>query len=186
MNKDWVLSQELFDALLNWLDPDREQAGHRYEEIRRRLIKIFSCRGCHKPEDLTDETINRVAGKLKDIEGKFSGPPARYFYGVANKVHLEYLRERQVRPSTSPPANSERIEAEYRCLEHCMGLLSAENRQLVLKYYQGDKQEKIEQRKMLAAELGIAANALRIRAFRIRNSLLGCVQDCLAQSSETS
>ena len=35
MNKDWELSQEDFDALLDWLDPDREQAGIKYEQIRK-------------------------------------------------------------------------------------------------------------------------------------------------------
>lgn len=182
MDKDWVLSQETFDALLNWLDPDREQAGRRYEEIRRRLIKIFSCRGCREPEDLTDETINRVARKLKDIEGSFSGSPTRYFYGVANKVHLEYLREKQVQPMPDPPGNSEEVEEEHRCLEHCMDLLSSENKMLVLEYYQGDKQAKIDHRKVLAERLGIALNALRIRAFRIRASLQECVRDCVRRS----
>ncbi|HEY7785163.1 MAG TPA: hypothetical protein VIB00_10575, partial [Pyrinomonadaceae bacterium] len=61
MNKDWVLTQESFDALLHWLDPQRDRAGLRYEEIRRSLIKIFACRGCAEPEDLADETINRVS-----------------------------------------------------------------------------------------------------------------------------
>jgi hypothetical protein len=27
MNKEWSLTQENFDALLLWLDPNREQAG---------------------------------------------------------------------------------------------------------------------------------------------------------------
>jgi hypothetical protein len=52
MNKNWVLSQEAFDALLDWLDPDREQAGIKYEQIRLRLIKIFTGRGCSDAEDL--------------------------------------------------------------------------------------------------------------------------------------
>ena len=59
MKKGWVLTQELFDTLLDWLDPDRERAGHRYETIRLRLIKIFTSRGCPEAEELADETINR-------------------------------------------------------------------------------------------------------------------------------
>ena len=97
MNKEWVLTQESFDALLAWLDPNRELAGRKYEDIRTRLVKIFSCRGCYEPEDLADETINRVTSKLKDIESSFIGERARYFYGVANKVHLEYLRRKPYR-----------------------------------------------------------------------------------------
>jgi hypothetical protein len=45
MKKGWVLTQELFDPLLDWLDPDRERAGHKYETIRLKLIKIFTSRG---------------------------------------------------------------------------------------------------------------------------------------------
>ena len=50
MNKDWFLTQEAFDALLAWLDPEREAAGRKYEEIRLRLIKLFTCRGCSEPD----------------------------------------------------------------------------------------------------------------------------------------
>ena len=45
MKKGWVLTQELFDTLLDWLDPDRERAGQKYETIRLKLIKIFTSRG---------------------------------------------------------------------------------------------------------------------------------------------
>jgi dihydroneopterin aldolase len=68
MKKNWELSQETFDALLAWLDSDRDQAAMKYEKIRRALIKIFTGRACVEPEDLADETINRVARKLKEIE----------------------------------------------------------------------------------------------------------------------
>jgi DNA-directed RNA polymerase specialized sigma24 family protein len=179
MNKSWVLSQEQFDALLNWLAPEREQAGQKYEEIRTRLIKIFTCRGCYEPEDLADETINRVINRLTEIQGHFKGDQARYFYGVANKVHLEYLRRKQLQHIDAPKSDSSRVEAEFKCLEHCLNQLSAENRHLVVQYYQLERQARIDQRKTLAKEFGIKLNALRIRAHRIRATLLECVQECL-------
>ena len=183
MNKNWVLTQESFDALLDWLDPQREQAGQKYEDIRLRLIKIFTCRGCFEPEDLADETINRVTGKLKQIEGDFTGDRARYFYGVANKVHLEYLRRKPVLPSQVLPRTSDGVEQEFECLERCMEQLTPENRELVLQYYQEEKKAKIDHRKLLAEKLGIAVNALRIRACRIRASLQECVQACLRRTA---
>lgn len=183
MNKEWVLTQESFDALLAWLDPNRELAGRKYEDIRTRLIKIFSCRGCYEPEDLADETINRVTNKLKDIETSFVGERARYFYGVANKVHMEYLRRKLPPPVQRSINDPDAIEREYDCLEQCMQRLSVNNRELVLQYYQEDKQAKIDQRKKLAEQLGIALNALRIRAHRIRASLQECVQSCVQEAT---
>jgi hypothetical protein len=56
-------NQEAFDQLLTWLNPDRERSGKKYEEIRKRLITIFTCRGCLIPKELSDETIDRVVTK---------------------------------------------------------------------------------------------------------------------------
>lgn len=180
MNKETVLTQESFDQLLAWLDSDRDQAGKKYEFIRQRLIKIFTCRGCPDAEELADETINRVTLKAAKIAKEFVGDnPALYFYGVAQKVYLESLRKR---PPVVPPSHiikSDEIEQEYDCLERCMEQLSQSNRELVLEYYQNDKRAKIEHRKELAQRLGIAQNALRIRAHRIRLILQQCVQGCL-------
>ncbi|HKO98898.1 MAG TPA: hypothetical protein VJU86_17995 [Pyrinomonadaceae bacterium] len=178
MNKDWVLTPESFEALLAWLHPQREEAGKKYEYIRLRLIKMFACRGCSEPEDLADESINRVIAKLGDIQSYFQGDPALYFYGVANKVHLEYLRRRPT-PTLPPPRDdAETIEKEYECLEKCIQKLTPANRDLVIQYYQQEKRAKIEHRKQLAEHFGIALNALRIRAHRIRTTLQQCVRDC--------
>lgn len=182
MNKDWVLTQESFDALLTWLDPNREQAGRKYEDIRLRLIKIFTCRGCAEPEDLADETINRVTKRLKDIAAEFEGERAKYFYGVANKVHLEYLRRKPIPSPPPPPPDADDAERMYSCLEKCLERLPSENRLIVVQYYQEEKKAKIDHRRHLAERLGIALNALRIRAFRIRTLLQGCVRDCLEQT----
>lgn len=182
MKKNWALSQESFDALLDWLDSDREQAGMKYEQIRRNLIKIFVNRGCAEAEDFADETINRVVSKLDEVKKEFTGDPARYFYGVANKIFLEYQRRKPLQPPSLPPDDSNRVEQEYRCLEHCIGRLSEADRELLLLYYQAEGREKIEQRKLLATKLGIAPNALRIRAFRIRAMVQRCVEKCVEGS----
>jgi RNA polymerase sigma factor (sigma-70 family) len=193
MKRDWNLTQESFGLLLEWLDSDRDQAGVRYEKIRLRLIKIFTCRGCGEADDLADETINRVTAKLSEITTTYSGDPALYFYGVARKVHLEYLRSRpQVQVASHSDgdltnriahsaAGADEVEEEYACLEQCMEQLSQENRRLVLEYYQEEKRAKIDHRRKLAEQLGIAVNALRIRAHRIRLQLQQCVQTCLEQ-----
>jgi DNA-directed RNA polymerase specialized sigma24 family protein len=182
MNKNWVLTKEALDALLAWLNSDRDMAGQKYEEIRLRLIKIFVCRGCSEPEDLADETINRVSKKLGEIRATYSGEPGRYFYGVANKVHLEYRRRKPVPVLPLPDDGSDELEKEYACLEKCIQKLTPDNRVLVLQYYQEEKRAKIDHRKNLADRLGIALNALRIRACRIRASLQQCVQTCINEA----
>jgi DNA-directed RNA polymerase specialized sigma24 family protein len=183
MNREWVLTKESFDALLAWLDPDRELAAQQYEAIRKRLIKIFACRGCSGSEDLADETINRVTNKLSHIGDSFIGERSRYFYGVANKVYMEYLRKKPLPPTPPPTDDTDEKEQEYDCLERCMQGLTADNRKLVLEYYQEEKQAKIDHRKRLAEHLGIALNALRIRAHRIRTSLQECVRNCVQAAS---
>jgi DNA-directed RNA polymerase specialized sigma24 family protein len=192
MKRDWALTQDAFDSLLNWLDADRERAASRYETIRLRLIKIFTCRGCLEAEDLADETINRVTARVPEIAKGYQGDPAQYFFGVCQKVHLEYLRkvsahrelDSGIGGDASRPAATmipQDIEAEYECLERCLDNLPTANRELVIKYYQQERQAKIDHRKLLAQELGIAVNALRIRAHRIRLALQKCVEDCVEQ-----
>ena len=181
MKKEMVLTRESFDLLLEWLDKDRELAGQKYEKIRLRLIKMFTCRGCGEAEDQADETISRVCSKVRDIKSGYQGDPALYFYGVANKLHLEYLRQLHAQPLPTSLAveTQEDREAELECLDRCMDELSPANRDLVLRYYAEEKRAKIEYRKKLADEIGIAVNALRIRAHRIRMTLQQCVRQCL-------
>lgn len=192
MKKEWVLTEDAFESLLAWLDDDRERAGSKYETIRLRLIKIFTCRGCFEAEELADETINRVVGKVDEIANTYQGDPALYFYGVSHNIHLEYLRKLKLRVSETPSESTytapqpsvglvEDIEPEFECLEHCLDDLPPDSRQLVLEYYQHEKHAKIDHRRRLADELGIAANALRIRAHRMRRALRDCVQHCLEQ-----
>lgn len=181
MKREREITQEAFDKLLTWLDADRDRAGAKYETIRRRLIKIFTCRGCAEADDLADETINRVTTKVADISGSYSGEPALYFYGVAQKVHLEYLRQSRPRQPQPDVVTVENDEQEYECLEQCLDQLPSETRQLVIEYYQDVKRAKIEHRRKLAEQLGIAVNALRIRAHRVRLQLQRCVMNCLEE-----
>lgn len=179
LRSEWNISPELFDDFLAWLDPDRKEAGIRYEEIRRRLVKIFTCRGCSCPEDLADETINRVIVKVRELRDDYQGDPARYFGGVARNVFHEYARKRSlptVQPEPDPPELRER---ELNCLDDCLDGISVDNRRLILCYYEGEKGSRIRNRNKMAHELGTEPNALRIRVHRIRTVLQQCVRTCL-------
>lgn len=176
------LDQMSFEMLLGWLSPDRELAAAKYEDIRRRLITVFTCRACAEAEELADETFDRVMRKVPEISQSYVGDPALYFYGVAQKIHLEYLRKKKRPPPPAPERSAEsEPEPAYDCLEECMQKLAAGERDLVLQYYREEKRAKIEHRKLLAESLGIGLNALRIRAFRIRVALQKCVEECLVE-----
>ena len=180
MHKDWFLSQEAFDALLKWLDSDREQAAMKYEDIRSRLIKIFTGRGCVEAEDLADETINRVMQAIQKEKFIFDGAPIRYFYGVAKLVHLESLRRRPA-PET-PFHDTDTIEREHRCLDRCVEHLPERSRELVLSYYQEQGRARFEHRAKLASQLDMPVNTLRVQAHRIRALLRECITECLEEN----
>src|SRR5215212_3940059 len=147
MTKKW---EDNFDALLTWLDPDREKAGRKYEDIRHSLIVIFEWRGCYDAEDLADETITRVLNKVPDVANGYVGDPALYFYAVAKRLAYEVSRRHQVRtevenPETLPDPqvndDDERNnrEPEFECLDQCLAQLSPADRELILLYYQQDQ-----------------------------------------------
>lgn len=201
LNKAWVLTREAFDRLLARLDPDRERAGQRYEQIRLALITFFECRGSASPEDAVDETVNRVARRL--LEGKeiYATNPASYFYGVARNVLKESWTSPDRRAAAldavpqgklAAPAlagtgegnpAARRDEQRLECLEHCLQELASKERALIGGYYEGEGGIKIRNRERLARTLDIGLNALRIRALRIRERLEACVERGLARAT---
>lgn len=165
--------------------------------MRRRLVSYFDRKNCLAPDELTDETLNRVARRLEEEGAITDATPAQYCYIVAKFVFLESLRRAESSPlslddlpdanpaALSPSAilevNDEKAlkEARLTCLEQCLENLDADNRELLLQYYQGEQRAKIENRRLLAERLGITANALSIRACRIRDRLESCISKCL-------
>ena len=119
-----ILKQEEFDRLLTWLDHDAERAGLTYEKIRWRLVAILASRGCVCPEELADETIDRVARRVVDIQDSYVGDKAIYFLGVMNNVHHEYLK----RPMTPrPPEPDDDVEAKENGRSSCWGVQTTED-----------------------------------------------------------
>ena len=184
----WTLTQDAFDKLLIVFGGDRESGSEKYLEIRGNLTRFFEWRGCPFPEDHADETMNRVAKKVAGGEEILN--PAGYAMGVARLLLLEILKGRQREQSalTEIGQTSEAYEAEddsegrLTCLRNCLQTLSSENRDLILQYYQGEKSEKIQNRKKLMERLGIPVNTLRMRALRLRERLQTCVEECLSRT----
>jgi DNA-directed RNA polymerase specialized sigma24 family protein len=180
-------SPEVLRAFLLWLGEDEGSGARKYEEIRRKLVLLFRYRGCYIPEELADETIDRTARAVMKPDFHYKGDQVLYFRGVARNVFLEWVR-RERRLPTDPisqsnteiavlPSNPE-PDLRKDCLEHCLNALPAAKKTLVIRYYRSEKREKIDGRQVLAEELGIGVNALRIQVFRIRNALRQCVANC--------
>jgi DNA-directed RNA polymerase specialized sigma24 family protein len=195
--KDWTLTKEAFEQLLASLDANRDRAGQKYENLRRKLIEFFEARGSNSPADHTDETINRVARRI--AEGEEIASLEGYFYGVARLLLKETLRARDRDPIAlelaSLPTNAVDDEAHERrrreeeqrvkCFEECLSKLFSIHRILIVEYYREEKGVKIEQRKRQAEALGMSLNALRCRACRIRVDLAQCINSCMAHSEDT-
>jgi DNA-directed RNA polymerase specialized sigma24 family protein len=173
------LRQEDFDRLLAWLDNDRERAGLLYEKIRWRLVTILAARGCSLAEELADETIDRVARRVSDIQATYAGDKAIYFLGVMNNVHHEYLRRPPLPRLIEQKQDVENREQIHLCLDRCVAQLAPYARQLIERYYAADRQAKIDLRKLIAREMGIKTSTLRLRALRIRAKLQTCIESCL-------
>ncbi len=158
--------------------------------MRRRLELYFERRNCRAPEDLADETLNRVTRRLEEEGTITTDSPAHYCYIVARLVLHEYLRTTKTVSDISPDdsaaiararlqttvAPDEVSEQLLAVLEQCLDSLTSADRELILEYYHGEQRAKIEQRRNLAARLGLTANALTIRACRLRDRLESCVK----------
>lgn len=178
------MNPRAFGMLMDALDgSDREQAGMEYERIRTILVNFFGWRGCQFPEDLADETFNRVARRLE--EGEMIRNLPDYAYGVARRLALETLPVQSKREAEEPDWErmpvfapddktlSEQDVLDKRATAFDMALqgLSPDDQRIIMRYYTGDKRAKIEDRIALAGELGVTLNVLRVRIYRLRQQL---------------
>jgi DNA-directed RNA polymerase specialized sigma24 family protein len=192
-----ALTQIAFARLLEWLDEGTASNGERYLEMRRRLVTYFDRRNRYAADDLADETLNRIARTLEQDGAIATKPAARYCYVVARFVLLEDYRRagREVpldEPRTAAISKAATLIAfdqdqtrtakeqllDY--LDRCLQELKPAQRELAVEYYRDARRERIDHRRELATRLGITMNALAIRACRIRDTLMGCVDSCRA------
>jgi DNA-directed RNA polymerase specialized sigma24 family protein len=188
-------STQTFQQLLNWLDQGIDSQGRNYLEMRERLVAYFDRKNCPEPDELADETFNRVARRLQEEDCLQSETPAKYCYIVARFVFLEHLRAKQKDDAvledlhrynggfTTTEHDDDEKDMKERmltCLEECVAKLDLTMRKVILEYYVGTERVKIENRRALAKSLGISSNALSIRACRIRDRLETCIQQCTA------
>jgi DNA-directed RNA polymerase specialized sigma24 family protein len=178
------LTKEAYDKLLHALSPDRDKAAEALLQIQLKLARYFEWRRVDAPEELADETVNRVARRIS--EGQQIDNLPGYFYGVAKLVFFEWEKTRKPTYLDDLPPIEQPIEPEicdpdprFECFDNCVEKLESENRTLIMDYYQEERRAKIELRQQLADKLRIPLNALRIRVHRIRKRLEECINKCL-------
>lgn len=180
------VTREAFANFLAWLGPTAEDAGEEYEHVRGLLMKFFSLRGCPFPEDLADETINRVILKVgeEQIENRRA-----YCYGVARNVYRESLRRERkhldiddVQIAAAAPAEQ---SFSHDCLDKCLAELPPERRTTLLKYFSVSKTEKIIEHQSLAQRLNLTPTALRMNVMRCKQRLAGCIRHCMGEGAVT-
>jgi len=176
------LTADAFNMLLDRLDADRSRAGEKYARLHRKLVKVFTYEGAESPEDCADEAINRVAKRLEGGESILDLD--RYTLGVARLLFKEVLQRQRVaraallealRQSEIPTSTSD-LESRIAALRICLERLPPESRDLIINYYQGERNAKITNRRKLAEQLRVPSNALRNRIFRLREKLERCLE----------
>jgi DNA-directed RNA polymerase specialized sigma24 family protein len=184
---DWELTGDAFAKFLACLDPDPARAGEKYEALREALVKFLDWRGAPFPEELVDETFNRVMRKLE--EGETIRDLPIYCHGMARRVFLQSLERpgnkrvglEELSMIAIPGPDVTDVRREW--LNHCLRQLPAENRGLIIEYYRKDGRHKIDHRASMAERLGIPLSALRSRAQRIRGKLERCIMRRLKDRS---
>ena len=192
MARDSAIPPESLEEILAWLSPDRDVAATMYVRLRHDLAKLFTWGRCADPEGLTDEAFDRVAKKVHDVKQTYDGDPRRYFRAVANNLIKEDLKKIKTQlslddvdlpgPQISETEDESAADMED-CLQLCLNKLTNDKRELIVAYYAKEKQARIDHRNELARKFGISVETLRVRVFRIRESLAECIERCLKRKA---
>ncbi|MEO6589635.1 MAG: hypothetical protein ABIP06_10050 [Pyrinomonadaceae bacterium] len=186
------LKTEEFETLLGWFSEDRERAGEEYNKIRESLIRFFRFKGCSDSQSLADETINRVAEKIRTFDESKNVKKISIFYGFASNIFREYLRTSKRRNeklnsisenrTTFAEMDEDLEDGRIECLNQCLKELSAEDRTIFIEYYAPGKEKKSAARRMIAERINCEMNALQVRVFRLRGVLAKCIGKCMKKS----
>lgn len=204
MSADAPSRETAFEVLLSGLRADSPAPSAGYRALRQRLVGYFEWRDVDDPDELADETLDRVIARIE--QGEQVQSIAAYAFGVARLVLLEWQRGRAVFVSGRssmfqstddedfPPAPSvtealdvigDRAEHEARLvrLEQCLERLAPNERQVVLDYYADHSSGRIAQRRDLIKTLRTSANNLRVKVFRIRAKIEACMLQALREAA---
>jgi DNA-directed RNA polymerase specialized sigma24 family protein len=177
------MSPEEFDRLLAWFAPDRDAAAKMYLAAHKNLTRFFQFNYCNRPEDLTDEVMNRVSKKVPPLrEGLDHIAVLR---GFARHVLKEYRRspdwhaEDLSGEDPAPVVTASGIddaEIRSRNLQTCLAGLPERDGQLLVEYYKYEPSAKIAHRQAMAKAQQMTLNALRLKVSRLKSIVEKCVK----------
>jgi DNA-directed RNA polymerase specialized sigma24 family protein len=182
--------QDVFRPLLDWLNPDREEAAARLTALRRRLIWFFRRRGQSRDaEDLAHDVLLTMANKCADGAADAYQVPEQLMVGIAwnvlrRKVAVSEPAADDVAAVDSIPVVFPRPEfadsPDKRCRDRVLAALPTADKRLLVEYVAGDERERAE----MANRLGISRETLRVRIHRMKRTLLEKVHDCVKTSRQ--
>jgi len=183
MKKERSPTPEEFDKLLLWFNADRNTAGESLTKIHTRLVQIFTSRHCPEGDELADEVVNRVTVRIVSVRDNYPSA-AQCCMAFVENVYREWLRDQKIRINAREPDKPRRhddLEREDRCLTKCLQTLDERDRDVFVRYFEGEGRARINARDKLAQERALTANALRIKAHRLRKRMRICIEECLEQ-----
>ena len=187
-------------ALLGWFSPNKEQAEHRYQNLRQKLVVLFARQGVRSPfiEEMADETLERAGHKLASGEVVRHSEPMAYLHGIAKNVLFEHWREQQklaakeiplddffslsankLEFSLQQPNDPDERERLLECLNKFLSRLSPEDEDLLRSCYHDNKRQQAANRRAAAKRLNLAESSLRANLYRICQSLKPKVRACV-------
>jgi hypothetical protein len=177
------MSPEEFGQLLAWFAPDRDAAAKMYLAAHKNLVRFFQFNFCNRPEDLTDEVMNRVAKKVPPLrEGLDHIAVLRGFarnvlkeYKRSPDWHLEDLTGEEPAPVVKASGIDD-AEIRSRNLQTCLAALPEPDGQLLVEYHKYEPSAKITHRRAMAKARQMTPNALRLKISRLKSTVEDCVK----------
>jgi DNA-directed RNA polymerase specialized sigma24 family protein len=172
-----------FEKFLANLSADEQQAGERYDELRRSLIRYFRFKGDAAPEEAADTVFDRVLQKL--AENQKIHEISNYCFGVARLVALE-----RARSSEREKRAAQKFYQTHNCdgdfagenedlinFRHCLKKLAPHEQKMLAEYFaDGTTDEKAARRNEIAHSENTTLSNLRTRVHRLRQALAECLQ----------
>jgi DNA-directed RNA polymerase specialized sigma24 family protein len=190
------------DRLLSFFDSNPVIAGEKLLRCRQKLIRRFGAERCRDPEDLANETLQRVLDALNKNPQRLTTKVEAFISGFATNIIYESRRSSIYKedplddispahePRTKPLdelliACSEQEELRL-CLKKCLDELLASERETLIRYYDTEHGDKLKEvRGRMALSLGFTSSQLRKRAFNLRTKLGTAIKTCLGLRNKT-